>query len=1146
MKKMHLQIVYFFLILLSAMPYCLQASPICSETQATAVSIQGKVDTQSSEDVFWSPVNIDHDFCYGDKIRTSKRSRATLIFKNGFRMTLKQNSTLSFASATEKETSWIIKLMKGSGFFRGRQSQHLRVKTPFISFAHEGTEFLVTVNPQQTEITVYDGQVAANNQMGEIHIKKGYTGIAAKNQPPTVQALTIRPEDAVQWSLYYPPIIDVSSFKKPAFQPSVEAYLQGNPHHALTLLEQTAPSKQDAAYLSYQSSLLLMLGSVDEALSLLDQTLQKDPENSSAIALQSIIAVTKNRQGKAFSLAQKAVSLDPQSATAQIALSYAYQSQFKIAEALTATKEAVRLSPDNALAWARLAELHLANGERTDALKSAEKAQSLNPALGRTQTVLGFNYLAQIDIAQAKTAFVQAIKLNSADPLAHLGLGLAKIRKGAIEEGTRDIETAVSLDPDNAIMRSYLGKAYYELRNDGYAATELNIAKEMDPNDPTPWFYDAIRKQTTNRPVEALHDMQKAIELNDNRGVYRSKLLLDDDLAARSASLGRIYNDLGFQQLGLVEGWKSLSANPNNYSAHRLLADNYAVLPRHEKARVSELLQSQLLQPTNITPIQPRLAETDRLASNNLGNPSFNEYNSLFLRNQFTLQGSGIIGNNDSIGGEIVHAGLWDNLSYSLGLYHFEDEGIRENNDIKQDIVNAFLQYQVSQSLNVQFEFRYNDLENGDLRQKFDSSVFSLSKREQYERKTYRFGTNFQPDISTNFLVSAIYSTDNFDSKSNQNTAAVKTSDGSDTYSLEFQYIKDLSLTKLILGGGYANANRLTNTVTSFPFFDTSVFPPPFPSTKVNLNNDLDLDAAHSNVYLYTYTSYKNMTAILGVSLDSFNSHILPDFQQVSPKLGLLWKIFDSTTLRLAYIQSVMGVSKSIQTIEPTQVAGFAQPDDVLGTRSTRFGIGLDHKFSKSIYGGVESSFRKLKVPSFVPRAPSFNPLSLDYSIPVNILNSTTSSNFIEKQNEFSFRSYLNWTPTDQLALSLGYQLKLNDRKLVSDSETILRPADVKTHKVPISLSYFSPLGIYSNFKATFVDQQVSSKSNAGDRFWSLDASLGYRFPNRYGRLELGAKNMLNERYQFEDINRVTGLPTIPEFLPERTVFLKLIFDFGL
>ena len=140
---------------------------------------------------------------------------------------------------------------------------------------------------------------------------------------------------------------------------------------------------------------------------------------------------------------------------------------------------------------------------------------------------------------------------------------------------------------------------------------EYTIAKELDPKDPTPWFYDAIAKQTTNRPVEALQDMQKAIELNDNRAVYRSRLLLDSDLAARSAALAGSTLIWASSSLALVEGWKSVNTDPTNFSAHRFLADSYSVLPRHEIARVSELLQSQLLQPINITPIQPRLAESN-------------------------------------------------------------------------------------------------------------------------------------------------------------------------------------------------------------------------------------------------------------------------------------------------------------------------------------------------------------------------------------------------------------------------------------------------------------------------------------------------------------------------------------------------------
>ena len=146
--------------------------------------------------------------------------------------------------------------------------------------------------------------------------------------------------------------------------------------------------------------------------------------------------------------------------------------------------------------------------------------------------------------------------------------------------GGGDIEIAVGLDPDNALLRSYLGKAYFEERTTNpltifeelvknfpnqentLAAEQFAIAKRLDPNDPTPWLYNAIRLQSENRPVEALRDIEKSIELNDNRAVYRSRELLDQDQAARGTSLARIYNDLGFEQLGINEATKSLSLRP--------------------------------------------------------------------------------------------------------------------------------------------------------------------------------------------------------------------------------------------------------------------------------------------------------------------------------------------------------------------------------------------------------------------------------------------------------------------------------------------------------------------------------------------------------------------------------------------------------
>jgi hypothetical protein len=150
--------------------------------------------------------------------------------------------------------------------------------------------------------------------------------------------------------------------------------------------------------------------------------------------------------------------------------------------------------------------------------------------------------------------------------------------------------------------------------------------------------------------------MQQAIELNGNRAVYRSKQALDSDLAARSSAVGRIYNDLGFGQRALVEGWKSLNADQRDYSAHRFLADTYQNLPRHEAARTSELLQSQLLQPLNITPVQPSLGEQNLLILSGSGpsQPSFNEFNPVFQRDRFALQASGVAGSFNTFGDEVT------------------------------------------------------------------------------------------------------------------------------------------------------------------------------------------------------------------------------------------------------------------------------------------------------------------------------------------------------------------------------------------------------------------------------------------------------------------------------------------------------------
>ena len=407
----------------------------------------------------------------------------------------------------------------------------------------------------------------------------------------------------------------------------------------------------------------------------------------------------------------------------------------------------------------------LSTGYLDEGLEAAERASALDSRLALTQTVKGYAYLMQIKLPQARESFDKAIDLDQAAPLPRLGLGLAKIRRGELKAGREDIETAVALDPGNSLMRSYMGKAYYDEKRDRLSGAQYEMAKSLDPKDPTPWFLDAIRKQTENRPVEALHDMQTSIALNDNRAVYRSRLQLDQDLATRSASQARIYNDLGFEQLALVKGWQSVNSDPSNYSAHRLLSDSYSALPRHEIARVSELLQSQLLQPINLTPVPPQLAEENLFILEGAGpaNPAYLEFNPLFTRNRLALQADGLYGSNSTWGNDVVQNGVYDNWSWSAGQFHYESDGYRDNNDEKQNIYDLFVQGALSYRTSVQAELRHSDGKNGDLSQHFDPNDFDPSQREQNKFETARLGLHHLFNPGSEVIASFIYVHNNND-----------------------------------------------------------------------------------------------------------------------------------------------------------------------------------------------------------------------------------------------------------------------------------------------------------------------------------------------------------------------------------------------
>ena len=1110
------------------------AAPACEPRAGKAVSVQGEVEIRHIAQPHWSALRLHEDLCPGDRIRLGRHSRAAVLLANRTLLRLDADTTITFSQVAPKAPSW-LDLIKGAVHLISRTPRKLEIRTPFVNAAIEGTEFALRVGPDRTAIWVFEGRVVLRNAAGSLQLASGKAAVAEAGRPPRPR-LVARPRDAVQWALYYPPLIDYRVADAPgpvpkAMRDAVEHYRRDELPAAFARLEAVPRAQRTARYHTLRAALLLNVGRVGEARSDIAQALRLEPGDSTAYALDSVIALVQNDRDKALALAQQAERLDPRSPIARIALSYAYQARFHIERALQEAKKAIALAPEDSRAWARLAELELSVGDLDRALAAARRAVEIAPDLARTQIVLGFAFLTQIKIGDAKAAFEKAIDLDPAAPLARLGLGLAQIRQGHLNKGTREIEIAAILDPNNSLVRSYLGKAYYEQRRQKLAASEFAIAKQLDPKDPTPYLYDAVLKQTTNRPVEALRDLQKSIELNDNRAVYRSRLLLDQDLAARAASLGRIYRDLRFSQLALREGWKSANTDPTNYSAHRLLADSYMSQPRVEIARVSELLQAQLLQPLTLAPLQPQLLESNLsiLEGSGPSELSFDEFTPLFTRDRVALLAHGVVGSNDTWGDDVALSGLKGPLSFSLGQFHYESDGFRDNNDLKHDIYDAFFQINPTPKTSLQFEYRSRETDSGDIEFRFDpDNLFPQDKRD-IDTDTLRAGFHYAATPASDLLISVIYQdrTENsFLSRRDATSAAPFTVDidvdgggDADGYLAEAQYQWRSGRLHTIVGGGHFDQNG------QFKFtVKTRILELPLPAV-TSPRQTRSVDVRHHNGYIYSILRLpQHLTWTLGLSYDDYDDdNTQTNREQLNPKLGLVWGLTETTSLRMAAFRTLKRPLLSNQTVEPTQIAGFNQFfDDLNGSDAKRYGLALDQRLFTTLYGGIELTRRDIDV---------------------------FTSTGIEDQDEDLHTAYVYWTPTDRIALSGEYQYDAFHRDITRADQ----PKDLETHTFPMSVSYFLRNGLISRVQAIYARQDIELSPFTGgssdntfkdkDAFWIFDAELGYRFPKRIGNASVLVKNIFDKNFDYQDQNFRSQDPVTPRFIPERTVFFKLTLN---
>src|SRR5690606_27446645 len=113
---------------------------------------------------------------------------------------------LTFAEPEDDSGSW-LNLLRGVIHVISRDPRALRFNTPYANAGLEGTEFVIAVTDDETDVTVLEGEVSMSNESGAIGVPSGQRGSARRAQTPRAELIP-DPLRVIGWTPYYFPVLE--------------------------------------------------------------------------------------------------------------------------------------------------------------------------------------------------------------------------------------------------------------------------------------------------------------------------------------------------------------------------------------------------------------------------------------------------------------------------------------------------------------------------------------------------------------------------------------------------------------------------------------------------------------------------------------------------------------------------------------------------------------------------------------------------------------------------------------------------------------------------------------------------------------------------------------------------------------------------
>jgi Flp pilus assembly protein TadD len=1149
------------ILVLSFVCFSAAAQPTNADLgRSVLIEAAGHVECFTDGNTNWRSAVVGTTLVPGDRVRTHEQSRAAVQLSDRSVIRLSERTTLELLPPRRAEKKR-FGLSSGSLYFFDREKPaDVEFDTPLAAGAIRGTEFLLAVANDKTalRLALIDGRVSLNTTNGEVSLEGGEDLTLSGNQAATKTAL-VNVNSAIQWALYYPAVLDpdelsLTTDETTQLSQVLAAYRAGD---LMAALAKWPANSTIASYgvQTFHAALLLAVGDVNEAEKILNQLPSNAPEAS---ALRELIAVVKGSGQNPTN--------PPATASQMLARSYSLQAKADLPAALAIARQAARRAPNFGFAHARLAELEFSFGNRRTALAELETALSLSPRLAPAHALRGFVLLEQGDTTHALASFDKARDLDAAFSPAWLGRGMCLLRERDFANARASFQAAAALEPQRALFRAYLGKAASELGHAKAAEKELNLAKTLDPNDPTAWLYSALHLWQENRINEAIRDLEHAEAVNDSRAPFRSRLLLDEDRSVASADLAAIYGDAGLGDVGRHTAARAVAEDYANFSGHLFLANSLQAMEdvnrfdlRFETARQSELLVANLLAPPGAGNLSQQFSQQEHLQffdPRPVAVSSLSEYSS-----------HGDWHEAGTIFGSV------DGFSYALDTDYQDLNGWQPNGQSTVRQLALTAKQRITPQDDAYFQIGNLQLNSGDAANHFnpadaapgfhaeESQIPTLYAGWHHEwspgshtlllfaRLNDRLSLN-NPNsdilfLQTDLSGSTITAVQNGPlppppPPGNQGPAVLDFSREFNLYSAELQQIFESPKYSLVLGGRFQSGDILTHAALNE--FSLGV-----PQQITNQKIDGTLRRANG----YAYGSWKiidPLTVVAGASYDHLEFPLNADLPPLSiqetsrdlfsPKAGLLFQPWKQGLFRASYTKSLGGLyfDNSVR-LEPSQVAGFNQafrsliPESVAGivpgTEFQTIGFGFDQSLPSDTWFGIEAEQLDSKGHRDVGAFQFFS----EFLTPDTANSTSQTLNFRERD----LSAYVGQLLGNDFSLAARYRIsegKLTGR-FPQIPDTALGLSDLEQNntatlqQISLAANYHNRYGFFAQWESNWYHQRnlgyTPTLSNAD--FWQHNLTIGYRLPRRRMEISAGILNLFDQDYRLNPLNLHAELP---------------------